>query len=73
MSAPIACPRCATYDRHRGDRIRAEIGKTHVGPEAEERWRRFLAGVHERHDVRLTVGRVAALMGVLRELEEETR
>lgn len=64
------CPYCELYDLSRGDRIRAEIAKTSSnGAEAKERWRRFLAGVHERH-AGITLGKVAALMAIV---QEETR
>lgn len=62
------CPRCELYDMSRGALIRAEIAKTSTGAEAHERWRRFLAEVHQRHSV--TVGRIAALMALV---HEETR
>jgi hypothetical protein len=43
------CPICASYVRHRGSRIRAEIRRTTPPAQRLHTWRRFMAGVHQRH------------------------
>lgn len=67
------CPICESYARVRGPRIRAEIRRTTPIEQRAAKWWRFMAGVHKRHDASLTFGRIAALMGAVREFEEETR
>lgn len=66
-----SCPTCELYRMSREPRIRAEIAKSTTSKrQAEAKWRRFMAGVHERHTT-LTLGRVAAFMAVARELMTE--
>jgi hypothetical protein len=71
MTEHQTCFRCSQYARAREARIRAEIAKTSTGPDAGERWHRFMAGVHDRH--RISFGRVAAFMSLVSEQLEEIR
>lgn len=77
VNQSIPCPTCQAYDAERGDRIRAEIAKTLVGPAAEQKWRDFLAGVHDRHveqsnQNRRALGRFSALLAAANDLDKET-
>lgn len=64
------CPTCDLYRHSREPAIRAAIAKTApIAAEAEAKFARFMAGVHERH-TSLTVGRVVALMGAIGEALE---
>lgn len=44
-----SCLICTAYARTRGDRIRTEIARTTPQRDRAARWRRFMAGVHDRH------------------------
>lgn len=70
-----ACAICTSYARLRGPRIRAEISKTTAPRDRVATWKRFMAGVHQRHldqargNVR-ALGRVTAVMAAINQPEE---